>query len=106
MTAPSPRPKRRHRRLVVATMMLAVSAVGMWLLVWTLIQHNWRDAWVAEVERLRVPVEVALDGADNSSIGRLRSWLGVSRATVYLSTESEAKLLLRAPTGEPHGTLV
>ncbi len=103
---PTTRPKRRLRRLLVLTIALAVSAVGLWLLVWTQVERNWREAWVAAADRVDIDVELAVDRADPSFIGQVRNWLGLPRVQVYLSNDTTASRLLRGPAGEPHAMLI
>lgn len=92
--------------MAFGTLALAVSAVGLWLLVWTKVQRNRRDAWVAGAERARVDVLVEVDRADPSMTGTLRQWVGIPRVNVYVSTETDIARLLNSPDGEPYALLI
>jgi len=106
MSSLAPRPRRRLRRLAFVTAVLAVTAAGLWLFVWTTVERHQRENWIRAVEHLEVAAEAKVDPLDSSALGRFRGWLSIPRVHVYLSKDSEGRRLLRAPAGEPRRVLI
>ncbi|QDT55522.1 hypothetical protein Pan44_35660 [Caulifigura coniformis] len=106
MSFRSPGPKRRLHRLAIIAGALAIAATGLWLLVWTTVERQRRETWIAAVQHLEVAAEARIDPLDSSPLGRFRTWLKIPRTHVQLWRDSEGRRLLFAPGGEPRGVLI
>jgi hypothetical protein len=100
VTTPSPPPKF-HRRSLIALALLLALCTGLW---WNArVKRQGRDAWIARVKDLGIPVHVTpvFDGEPDGYLDHSRKFLAGEYVKVVIDNEAQVAVVLGAPANCP-----